>query len=467
MIDIKFETEEALLERAGQLKGKSISEIFQGEINEKNKGNIGNIIESNGFGIKNNSDARPDFETLGIELKILPLKRLGDKSLTVKERTKICLINYKKLIAENWNGSHARHKLNKILFVFHEYDGKYPMNSKILNHLLYKLEMNEEPLIRSDWERTKKLVDDGLAHTLSESQNRILAASRSGAGKLTEDQWPEQPNQTYSRTARQRSFSLKPSYTKTLWSALQNKKEFDRIMDIASYESYEELEKIILERLNRWKGHTLAEFSKVHGINPGKGKNAESSILRKALGFEEKGGPIKEILEMGLKVKMIPARKSDMYPFEAMSFPFQPLGELAEEERFDDSDFYTYLQGFLLIPLIRESREDKRFDKVFFGKSFIWRPSHDELVLIQSEWEQIRDVVRAGIHVKKKATKSKRGYIQQNNLPGESETKCIYMRPHARDADDLDESANVRICKQSLWFNKSFIQRKLLESKSN
>jgi DNA mismatch repair protein MutH len=461
MIDIKIETEDDLLKRAGQLKGKTISEIFYGEINEKNKGNIGNIIESHGFGIKNNSDARPDFETLGIELKVLPLKRLGDKSLTVKERTKVCLINYKKLIAENWSGSHARHKLNRILFVFYEYDRKAPMNSKILNHLLYKLEMNEEPLIRSDWERTKKLVDDGFAHTLSESQNRILAASRSGAGKLTEDQWPEQPNQTHSRTARQRSFSLKPSYTKTLWSALQNKKEFDRIMDLVSYDSYEELENIILERLNRWEGHTLAEFSKVHGIKPGKGKNAESSILRKALGFEEKGGPIKEILEMGLKVKMIPARKSDMYPFEAMSFPFQPLGELSDEERFDESDFYTYLQGFLFIPLIRESREDKSLSKVVFGKSFIWKPNHDELVMIQVEWERIRDVVKAGVQIEKKVVKTKRGFIQKNNLPGESDTNYIHMRPHARDANDLDSSIDIEICKQSFWFNKKFIQRKM------
>jgi DNA mismatch repair endonuclease MutH len=463
MIEIKIETEDDLLERASQLKGKTITEIFQGEINEKNKGNIGNIIESHGFGIKNNNDARPDFEALGIELKVLPLKRLGDKSLTVKERTKICLINYKKLIEEKWDSSHARHKLYRILFVFYEYDNRSPMQSKILDNLLYKLEINEEPLIRSDWERTKKLVGDGYAHTLSESQNRVLAASRSGAGKLSEDQWPEQPNQIHSRTARQRSFSLKPSYTKTLWSALQNKKDFDRIMDIATYDSYEELEKIILERLNQWEGHSLAEFSKVHGIKPGKGKNAESSILRSALGFKEKGGPIKEILEMGLKVKIIPVRKFDMHPFEAMSFPYQPLGELVEENRFDESDFYTYLQGFLFIPLIRESRHDKSFNKVVFGKSFIWKPDHDELVMIQSEWERIRDVVKAGIQIEKKDVKTKRGFIQKNNLPGESETQYIHLRPHARDANDLDTSVDIEICKQSFWFNKSFLKKKLTQ----
>jgi DNA mismatch repair protein MutH len=164
---------------------------------------------------------------------------------------------------------------------------------------------------------------------------------------------------------------------------------------------------------------------------------------------------------MGLKVKMIPARKSDMYPFEAMSFPFQPLGELSDEERFDESDFYTYLQGFLFIPLIRESREDKSLSKVVFGKSFIWKPNHDELVMIQVEWERIRDVVKAGIQIEKKVVKTKRGFIQKNNLPGESDTNYIHMRPHARDANDLDSSIDIEICKQSFWFNKKFIQRKM------
>jgi hypothetical protein len=35
---------------------------------------------------------------------------------------------------------------------------------------------------------------------------------------------------------------------------LQNKNDFDRIMDIQSYDNYEELEEIILERLNKWEG---------------------------------------------------------------------------------------------------------------------------------------------------------------------------------------------------------------------
>jgi DNA mismatch repair protein MutH len=464
MKDFKIETEEALLKRAYELKGKRISDIFQGEFNLKNKGKIGNIIESHGFGIKNNSEARPDFETLGIELKVLPLKRLGNRSLTVKERTKICLINYKKLIEETWESSHARNKLNRILFVFYEYNSNWPLHSTILEYLLYTLEMSEEPLIQSDWERTKNLVKNGYAHTLSEAQNRILAPSRSGAGKLSEDKWPEQPNQEFSKTARERSFSLKPSYTKTLWIVLQNKSKIDYIKDLEPYESYEDLERIILQRLNKWENYSLEEFSKFHGIKQGKGKNSDSLILRKALGFENKSGHIKEILEMGFKVKIIPCRKSDFYPFEAMSFPFQPLGELSEEQRFDESDFYTFLQGFIFIPLIREFRKNKQIEKIWFGKSFIWKPSHEDLTLIQSEWEKIRDIVREGIKVQRKKVKSKRGYIQINNLPGELDTEIIHMRPHANDADDIDKSIDINISKQSFWFNKSFIQKLVISN---
>jgi hypothetical protein len=47
----------------------------------------------------------------------------------------------------------------------------------------------------------------------------------------------------------------------------------------------------------------------------------------------------------------------------------------------------------------------------------------------------------------------------KNNLPKESETTFIHMRPHARNADDIDKSLlKTEITKQCFWFNKSFIQ---------
>ena len=111
-----FNSESEVIARAKSLKGKTIDDLLNGQIFDKGKGAIGNIIERNGFGIANNNDAAPDFKNLGIELKIFPLKKLAKGDLTAKERTKICSINYKTLIDENWKSSHARNKLNKILF---------------------------------------------------------------------------------------------------------------------------------------------------------------------------------------------------------------------------------------------------------------------------------------------------------------------------------------------------------------
>jgi hypothetical protein len=142
-----------------------------------------------------------------------------------------------------------------------------------------------------------------------------------------------------------------------------------------------------------------------------------------------------------------------------MSFPFQPLGEIAHEDRFDESEFYTYLQGFIFIPLFREERKSKAPENIVFGKSFIWRPDHDSLVRIQKEWERCRELIRAGIILKKKKTKNRKGYIMTNNLPGEKDTECIHMRPHARDSDDIDTSLDIGISKQCFWFNKRLIHK--------
>jgi len=451
---------EILIGKAESLKGLTVRDLLKEKDFDKGKGAIGNIIEREGFGIANNNDARPDFEELGIELKVLPLKKNAKGDYSVKERTKVCSINYKELIKENWKGSHARYKLDKILFIFYYYDKEDNYNSEILDYLLFHLENSDEPLIKSDWERTRGLVEEGQAHLLSESQNVVLAASRSGAGKLEEKNWPDQPNQLFSKKARQRAFSLKPSFTKVLWSELKNKDAYDQISKKTEYSTYQELENIILGKLNKWEGKSLKEFAIFYDLQMNSSKNAAATIVRTALGFQGKNKPVKEIEQLGLIVKMTPCRKKDNFPYESMSFPFQPLGEIKDELRFDESEFYTYLQGFLIIPIYRKNRKEKDLDKMVFGKSIIYRPSKDDLLGIQKEWELINKTINNGILINKKAFNNRKGFIQENNLPKESETKYIHMRPHARNSDDIDKSLiDISLTKQCFWFNKKMIQK--------
>jgi DNA mismatch repair endonuclease MutH len=452
-------TLEELLRQAKKLKGKTVDFLLKHKEFDSGKGAIGNIIEREGFGIANNNESRPDFPELGVELKVLPLKRDTKNRLTVKERTKICSINYMNLINEKWVSSHAKNKLNKILFIFYEYNQKNPRHSKVIDYYLFNLDESDEPLLKSDWERTKREVELGRAHSLSESQNVVLAASRSGAGKLPESKWPEQPNQRIQKNARQRAFSLKPSFTKTLWHEVHYKNSLDKIIDKYKYSDAEGLENYILGQLNKWQGQSIAEFAKHHNIKKMTGKASNAFILRSALGFFDKKKQLKEIMQLGLSVKTVPCRSSDLFPWESMSFPYQPLGEIINEDRFDESEFYTYLQGFLFIPLLRDKREKQNSSTITLGKSVIWHPTHDELEDIQEEWEQIRNVIRDDLRVWKKVTNNKKGFVQKNNIPGESDTKYIHMRPHGRDSNDLDDSIKVKITKQSFWFNKSFIQK--------
>lgn len=117
-------SEISILKYAKKLVGKTITQILEGsskKVDIKNKGIIGTIIEEFYFGIKPNNSPLPDFEKVGVELKIIPLIKQTRK-IAVKERTKVCSINYVKLIDEEWQTSHAKTKLNKILFIYYLYD---------------------------------------------------------------------------------------------------------------------------------------------------------------------------------------------------------------------------------------------------------------------------------------------------------------------------------------------------------
>jgi hypothetical protein len=296
-------------------------------------------------------------------------------------------------------------------------------------------------------------VEDGRAHELSESQNKILAASRSGAGGLEEHKNPTQPNTIFQKHAPQRSFSLKPSYTNVIWNELKNT-SYDTIRSIEKYKTPAGIENFILGRLQFWHGKYYNDLLKHYNFTPSKAKNSTATIIRKALGFEG-NKPIKEIEQLGLIVKTIQCRAKDLMPFEAISFPHQGIGDLIEEERFDQSEFYSYLQGFLMIPIYKIDKQDPN---PIIGKAFIYYPEKETILKIQTEWEGFRDRAK-NLSITKIPANNKNGFYRESNLP--AKTEIIHMRPHGRDAMDLDTTAPLEITKHCFWFNKGFIQELL------
>ena len=78
--------EESIMARARMLKGKTVGYVEQhspyetNKVNIKDKGNVGNFIQKNWFGIPVNNSPEPDFVEAGIELKGCPIAKLKTKT---------------------------------------------------------------------------------------------------------------------------------------------------------------------------------------------------------------------------------------------------------------------------------------------------------------------------------------------------------------------------------------------------
>src|SRR3989344_5479736 len=126
----QIKTKEELMERAGWLRGKTLEAVDKAikENDEDSsvltKGSVGHGIEKGFFGIKKNSDANPDIEHLGIEIKTCPLKYNKDKTkLSIKEPLSLNIINYIEEISHQNLKESSLYKKNKtILFIFYIHD---------------------------------------------------------------------------------------------------------------------------------------------------------------------------------------------------------------------------------------------------------------------------------------------------------------------------------------------------------
>ena len=459
---------ESIIKYAKQLIGKSISDIVGNStenINIKNKGIIGTIIEEYYFKIKQNSSPEPDFEKVGIELKIIPLVQLKDK-IAIKERTKICSINYLTLAQEEWEFSHAKKKLEKILFIYYLYDKKNLQNSTVKKVELWELNSDKSSIIiKDDWLSTRQKVIDGYAHKLSEKYFKILSPARSGSGGLekngNQNDLVLQPNQRFEQKALKRAFSLKQSFTNQLWREL-NSVKYESILEHLNISSMDEFDEKILNSLRKYRGKSILELSEIFDIKIPKGKNQVATIIKKAIGFKNVNSNIKEFEQLGIVVKTIKVRKKDDMPLEAVSFPTMKLQEF-EKELYEDSVFKEYIQKVLFIPIYSDSSE---LSDRYLGNPFFWEPSDEQESIIKQEWQSYQDEVSNGkCKIKKVKTNSNKGYKEVSSLSKESQTTTIHMRPHGRDSNDRDsDSLGNSIVKQCFWLNKKFLQKLIKEN---
>lgn len=170
-----IDNENHLLKHAKSMHDHSINDLsikynIQLKENKKNKGYLGNIIE-NFFGLKNNNKPIKDFDSLGIELKTIPINNRG----IPLESTFICSVPLIKNSGLIWNTSYVRYKINRILWVpieknkstnIREYRVKYPF--------LWSPNYEEEKKIKTDWNEIMDMIVLGKINKINSKYGEVL-----------------------------------------------------------------------------------------------------------------------------------------------------------------------------------------------------------------------------------------------------------------------------------------------------
>ena len=162
-----IKSEEELMERAGWLRGKTLDSV-NNAIKENDedsrvltKGRVGHGIEKGFFGIEKNSDANPDIEHLGIEIKTCPLKYNSNKTrLTIKEPLSLNIINYVKEIEhQNLKDSSLYQKNKKVLFVFYIHDRDKKRSDYVIKYV-FLWNLNDDVIreLEPDYQKILKKI---------------------------------------------------------------------------------------------------------------------------------------------------------------------------------------------------------------------------------------------------------------------------------------------------------------------
>lgn len=156
-------TETELVERAGALTGLTLGALAARvgvavpDDLRRAKGWPGNLMESV-LGATARSRAEPDFLELGVELKTLPVNRLG----VPLETTFVCTIPLLDIGDTEWRASRVFKKLRRVLWVPVMAERRVAVTDRVVGApLLWSPTEEQEQALRWDWEELAGMIGRG------------------------------------------------------------------------------------------------------------------------------------------------------------------------------------------------------------------------------------------------------------------------------------------------------------------
>ena len=430
---------DSIVEFAQRLVGRTLREFIDVDSiadPHRRKGSFGNAVEELYFLLTINSDPRPDFHEVNLELKSTPLKRVRGGEIVAKERLVITMVSYPEVVRETFETSHLVEKASDMLLVSYLWEeGRDPLDYVIEYAGRWGLPEEDLPQFKADWETVVAKVRAGRAEDISSSDTLYLEACTKSAdsSKRTPQPFSDVP-------AKPRAWALKASYMTAVSGGLLASMEPIRR---AADERGLDLLGLVRRRFEPYVGRTQEELAAEVGYAWSEGhapKAITALVTKRILGVDE-DSKIAEFEKAGVRPKTIRLKRNGV-PKEAVSFPSFDYVRLAETD-FEGSDFYGYLQQRYLFVIYREGEDGKyRLSEVA-----LWQMPDADVGEARRCYEEMRRRVREG-----RADESVKS----------TENRCCHVRPHGRDSRDTCMTPyGVPVVKKCFWLNQGYLAEEI------
>lgn len=453
-----YESTEELLDQASIADGKTFGEIDKTDrLSGKGKGNLGQVVEEGIFEYEVNSEPSADFENLGVELKVTPIKQNKNGSLSAKERLVLNIINYMEEYKLTFETSSFWVKNQRLLIMFYLWQQKVDRKDyRIIKSILYDYPEEDLEIIKNDWEIIVDKIRQGKAHELSEGDTIYLGACTKGASRKSVRQQPFSEE-----LAKQRAFSLKQSYMTTI---VRKNIDNEKLTRFASAKELKKktLNEILEERFEPYIGMEVSKIAESLNVEYSKSNKAMNANLVSAI-LGIKGTKLKDIEEFSkanIEFKTIRLEPNGI-PKEHMSFENIDFHRWVADN-FEESQIYEKFETTKFLFTVfeyKESRKENPSRKQYLKGIKLWNmPKKDIDEYVYPMWKLTKNILLEGVELKQ----TKRGV--SNNLPGAKYNEVVHIRPKARNAADKVRLPDGQmITKQCYWLDRNYISKIIRE----
>jgi DNA mismatch repair protein MutH len=450
----KYLTKEEIIIIADQLVGTKFKELGQ-EVDEKNKGAFGLTIESDAFGIAANSRKEADFVLAGYELKVTPIKKNKNGTISSKERLVLNIINYMTENTDDFYKSSLWKKNEVILILFYLFEENISKGDmSIVKSYLFDYPEKDKQIIINDWKIIANKIKKGKAHELSEADTMYLGACTKGKNSKS---LRFQPNSEIK--AKQRAYSFKNSYmTQLVRNIIGNNKDVENVLE-NNVENLS-IEDYIKNKTYKYINHTRTELCEIFKIDS-KAKNLNELIISRMFNIKGKISKTDEFLKANIQVKTIRVEKNGNIK-ESMSFPYFKYTEIIKESWESSTLRNLFEQTKFMFAVFQNDGYDYIFKKIIF-----WNMPEtiidNELKIV---WDETVDLIKNG-----KIVKYINNGVRYTYFPGSKENSVVHVRPHGRDKRDVAKlpvpdilTGSEVYLKHCFWLNSSYIKKILEEN---